>query len=76
MSVRGIIPLANHDPSALMMAREGFVKSGLRDPGHRHAAPLPLGNRTPVSLTLPNNFFSDSAKSGRSREEFRQIKAK
>src|ERR1700744_3156365 len=42
------LPLANHDPSALMMAREGLAKSVPRDLGHRHAAPLPHEHRTPV----------------------------
>jgi hypothetical protein len=52
------LPLANHDPSALMMAREGVVASDLHDPGRSHAAPLPLWLPYTRPLALPNNIFA------------------
>src|ERR1700722_15943008 len=50
------LPLANHDPSALMMAREGVLHPDLRDPGRRHAAPLPHNYRTPVPQACQTVF--------------------
>ena len=39
MSVPRVSPLANHDPSALMVARKGLTGPDLRNPGRRRATP-------------------------------------
>src|SRR5580692_715856 len=69
-------PWANHDPSTLMMAREGLLQSDLRDPRRRHAAPLPLGYRTRVSRPCQTFFSAIQPCQDDSSGNFRQIPAK
>jgi hypothetical protein len=70
------LPLANHDPSTLMVAREEFAKIRPSRPGgpprDTPATWLPY---TPA-VTTPNNFFAIGPRQDNRTRNFRQIKAK